>query len=217
MFRWKKRRSKARRRCRALLRVSPSFVLLLLLFAGMDSAHLLLQILLAAGLHECAHLGVLCFFGGEIAAFRLTAFGGELSIRNARRLSYGQEMAAVLAGPVSNLLCAAVLSRLAWMLSWERGYVIAGIHMLLALFNLLPLGALDGGRALYLCLCWLWEPITAMRVVHAVSLAVLCPLLFFAAAMQGRIGLQLPLFLAEIWFIRCWFAETGIVKRAGTG
>lgn len=38
-----------------------------------------------------------------------------------------------------NLVCALVLGRAAAELSWERGYLLSGIHMLLALFNLLPL------------------------------------------------------------------------------
>ena len=42
-------------------------------------------------------------------------------------------------------------------------------------------------------------------------------LLLIGAAIQGAIGVQLPLLLVEIWLIVCWFGETGIVKPGRTG
>ena len=174
MFRWKKRRNKRRIR----LSVSPALVVLLFLFALIDRQKLLLQILLAAGLHECGHFFALRLFGGEIDALRLTAFGAEMRIRHSERLSYSRELAAVLAGPAVNLLCALLLGRMAVALDWERGYMLSGIHMLLALFNLLPMRALDGGRALELAVSWRWDPEVGDRIarwtgaVAALALAV---------------------------------------------
>lgn len=157
MSHWKKRRrTKAGR-----IAVSPFFFLLLALFAAVDRQRLLFPILSAAALHEAGHLAVLRLVGGQIEQFTLTPFGGELRIRRSEWLSYGREIASVLAGPGVNLVCALVLGRAAAELSWERGYLLSGIHMLLALFNLLPLRQLDGGRALYLMLSWLLDPITA--------------------------------------------------------
>lgn len=95
--------------------------------------------------------------------------------------------------------------------------MIAGIHGALALFNLLPLRMLDGGRSLYLLLSWWTEPVTADRVLHGVDCLCLGSLLLIGAAIQGAIGVQLPLLLVEIWLIVCWFGETGIVKPGRTG
>lgn len=135
MSHWKKRRrTKAGR-----IAVSPFFFLLLALFAAVDRQRLLFPILSAAALHEAGHLAVLRLVGGQIEQFTLTPFGGELRIRRSEWLSYGKEIASVLAGPGVNLVCALVLGRAAAELSWERGYLLSGIHMLLALFNLLPL------------------------------------------------------------------------------
>ena len=213
MSRWKKRSD----RRRTAISVSPAFFLLLVLFAIIDRQRLLLHILLAAALHECGHVAVLRLVGGHVARFCITLFGAELRIRHSERLSYGREIAAVLAGPGVNLLCACILARLAVYAGWERGFMIAGIHAALALFNLLPLRALDGGRSLYLLLSWVTEPVTADRVMHTLGCLCLGVLLLLCAAVQGMIGLQLPLLLLEGWFVVCWFAETGIVKRSGTG
>lgn len=208
MSHWKKRRrTKAGR-----IAVSPFFFLLLALFAAVDRQRLLFPILSAAALHEAGHLVVLRLVGGQIEQFTLTPFGGELRIRRSEWLSYGREIASVLAGPGVNLVCALVLGRAAAELSWERGYLLSGIHMLLALFNLLPLRQLDGGRALYLMLSWLLDPITADRIGHGVGCFFLCVALLLTAALQGAVGLQLPLVVLEFWFVLCWCAETGIVK-----
>ena len=208
MSHWKKRRrTKAGR-----IAVSPFFFLLLALFAAVDRQRLLFPILSAAALHEAGHLAVLRLEGGQIEQFTLTPFGGELRIRRSEWLSYGREIASVLAGPGVNLVCALVLGRAAAELSWERGYLLSGIHMLLALFNLLPLRQLDGGRALYLMLSWLLDPITADRIGHGVGCFFLCVALLLTAALQGAVGLQLPLVVLEFWFVLCWCAETGIVK-----
>ena len=208
MSHWKKRRrTKAGR-----IAVSPFFFLLLALFAAVDRQRLLFPILSAAALHEAGHLAVLRLVGGQIEQFTLTPFGGELRIRRSEWLSYGREIASVLAGPGVNLVCALVLGRAAAELSWERGYLLSGLHMLLALFNLLPLRQLDGGRALYLMLSWLLDPITADRIGHGVGCFFLCVALLLTAALQGAVGLQLPLVVLEFWFVLCWCAETGIVK-----
>ena len=208
MSHWKKRRrTKAGR-----IAVSPFFFLLLALFAAVDRQRLLFPILSAAALHEAGHLAVLRLVGGQIEQFTLTPFGGELRIRRSEWLSYGREIASVLAGPGVNLVCALVLGRAAAELSWERGYLLSGIHMLLALFNLLPLRQLDGGRARYLMLSWLLAPITADRIGHGVGCFFLCVALLLTAALQGAVGLQLPLVVLEFWFVLCWCAETGIVK-----
>ena len=109
MLRWKKRRRKRPLR----ISVSPAFPALLLLFAAWDRQGLLVHILLAAVLHECGHLLVLRLLGGEIGGLRLTLFGAELRIRRSERLSYGRELAAVLAGPAVNVFCSLALGRAA--------------------------------------------------------------------------------------------------------
>lgn len=208
MLNWKRRRDRKATR----VSVSPAFLLLLLLFAAVDRQRLLFHILLAAAVHECGHVAVLRFAGGHVSHFRITLFGAELRIDHSERLSYGREIAAVLAGPSVNLICAFALAQAALYTGWERAFMLSGIHAALALFNLLPLRVLDGGRCLYLLLAWMTEPVTADRIMHGVSCMSLCVLLLLCAAILGAIGAELPLLMLESWFVFCWFRETGIVK-----
>ena len=94
--------------------------------------------------------------GARVRELRVSVFGAEL-MTSAARLSYPGEIAAVLAGPAVNLLCALVLGG-------AHAWVAAGAHLSLCLFNLLPVRPLDGGRALYLAAAWLAGPSAAERI-----------------------------------------------------
>ena len=124
------------------LRISGGFALLAAWFALVNGWQLLAVILSAAALHELGHLLVLRLLGARVRELRVSVFGAEL-VTSAARLSYPGEIAAVLAGPAVNLLCALGLGG-------AHAWVAAGAHLSLCLFNLLPVRPLDGGRALAL-------------------------------------------------------------------
>ena len=109
----------------------------------------LITVLGAAAAHELGHWVVLRGLGAEVTGFRLSALGAVLET-DSGRLSYGGELAAVLAGPGANLLAALVLTAL----GRGRWPAAAGANLVLCAFNLLPIRPLDGGRALYLLASW---------------------------------------------------------------
>ena len=111
-----------------------------------------LLVLGAAVLHELGHILALRYFRVNIRRIRIRAAGVVLETEGA--MGYGQELASALAGPLANLLAAAVLGRMGCTTA-------AGANGVLCAFNLLPVRPLDGGRALYLLLAWLAGPGTA--------------------------------------------------------
>lgn len=123
-------------------------------------------ILSAAAIHEAGHLLILRAFGVSPSAFHLSPLGAEILI-NRVRLSYGQELASVLAGPGANLLCGSVIVALAG--NQEIAYSAAGAHFVLAVFNLLPLRPLDGGRALQVLISWRRGPMESERIGRIVG------------------------------------------------
>lgn len=172
------------------LRISPGVPLLLAAFVWLASPLLLGAILSAAVCHELGHWLVLRRVGGRIQRLHITVFGAEMQVDD-RRISYGGELLAAAAGPMSNLLLAAALGLLGrW---WEPMYLFAGAQLVLGAFNLLPALPLDGGRILWLALAWLTEPYTAQRVLSAVSLAVSLALLLGGRRAHLAAGGQ-PLF-----------------------
>lgn len=147
------------------------FLFMCALFLLVGTAQTLAAVLFAALMHECAHIAALRVCGVRIERVRLGAFGAEI-VCHAHNLTYPQELLCTLAGIAVNLFFAAVLARAALYGLWEDGYIYAGAHLTLAVFNALPVQPLDGGRALYLICCWLWESVTAARICAAIGLAV---------------------------------------------
>ncbi len=135
------------------IQISMGFLLLIAWFGLVNGWTLLLVVLSAAALHELGHCLILLAAGAKIRKLRIGICGAVLET-DTQYLSYGWELAAILAGPGMNLLCALTFS------TFEDSYwlVATGVHMVLCIFNLLPLRPLDGGRALYLVTAWLFGP-----------------------------------------------------------
>ena len=103
--------------------------------------------LLAALLHECGHVAAWLAMTRTlpVLSFSLRGIGLDAS---AARLSRRQTFLLALAGPLTNLLmCAAALGRMQLAASYW-GYFFAAANLATGLFNLLPLGDLDGRRML---------------------------------------------------------------------
>ena len=67
-------------------------------------------------------------------------------------MGYWQEGVSALAGPGVNLVLALIFS------GFKPGLTFSGLNLMLALFNMLPVGRLDGGRALRCTLAMLAGP-----------------------------------------------------------
>lgn len=127
-------------------------------------------VLLAAALHEGGHLAALAAFGVPVDGLRLGACGAVIYAPGARRLSYGRELAVTLAGPLVNLALAPLLARLAVRYGWAWLCLFAGAHLVLGVYNLLPIPPLDGARALYLLAAYRCGPVLGERICAAAGL-----------------------------------------------
>lgn len=136
--------------------VTGGFLLLVAWLNYLDRSFVVPLALAACGVHELGHIFVIRRMGGAIKGIRLTAVGAELIL--SRPLGYWQEGLSALAGPGANLLLALICC------SGKGGLTFAGLNLALALFNLLPVGRLDGGRALRCTLALLAGPEPAERL-----------------------------------------------------
>lgn len=135
------------------LHIACSFWLLLGAALVVSPLQVTAAVLLAASMHEAGHLLLLCAFGAPIRGLRLSAMGAELYASTVR-LSYQREFLVTLAGPAVNLLFGPLCALLAVRFAWEWGYLLAGAHLLLGVYNLLPIPPLDGWRFLRLLAVW---------------------------------------------------------------
>lgn len=151
-------------RCRLSL-LFPAVVTVLLL---RQPDGLALSCLLASLIHECGHLLAMLALGVPPEDCTLGAFGARIRL-GGHLPGYGQNLLISLAGPLTNLLAAAIL--------FMVGNITAAVvHLTLAGLNLLPAAALDGGQILHGCLCLLGLEPWSGGILRFTSAAVLLPL-----------------------------------------
>lgn len=185
--------------------VSGGFVLLAAWFVLANGWGNLATVLGAAAVHELGHWLVLRRLGAEVTGVRLSALGAAMET-DSGRLSYGGELAAVLAGPAANFLAALALTAL----GGGRWPVAVGANLVLCAFNLLPIRPLDGGRALYLAASWAGGPAAgeaAARWGGTLSSAALAAALGYVMWRTGGSLWLLPALLAGVrWGAAPWFS-----------
>ncbi len=140
--------------------------------------------LAAMTVHELAHAAVLLLLGGRIESVRLSFAQVEL---RTGLLSDRTELWSTAAGPGINLLCGWLFRR--WMPAF------AAVSLLLALFNLLPVWPLDGGRLLRTLLRMRWG-------AAGVDASQTLGLLFGLGLLAGAV------FAARRWDAGVWPAVT---------
>ena len=158
----------------------------------LDGQGLVLRVALASALHECGHWAALAVSGARVRSLRLTAVGAEMELDSRHPLSYPREAAAALAGPAVSLLSA-------WLAAWAGWYLFAGVNLSLGLLNLLPIRALDGGRALF-CALAPWRPRAAEAAVGAASVLLSGALLGLGWAAWRAWG-NLTLLCTSAWLL----------------
>ena len=124
--------------------------------------------LLACAIHELGHYLAIRALGGEVEVLRLTGLGAVMVPRG--MFGYREECLIALAGPAASLALA--------LLSAPVEETLAGVSLVLGLFNLLPLAPLDGGRVLRGQVCRWFGPDTGERISAWVTR-------FFALALSG--------------------------------
>ena len=164
------------------VRVTPGFWGLLAMALLWGAGEVLPWVLLAALCHELGHLGCLRIFGVCPQRITLSGTGVEIVADGQEKLSYGRELLCVLSGPAVNLLLALLFARV------FSHVFFAGVNAVLAVYNLLPIRNLDGGRAFYLLLAWRTDPFLAEEAAAVANLVTLALLLGFAALLLMETG-----------------------------
>ena len=166
------------------LDLTPGFPAFLAAVWYFDSCGIFWPFLAAMTVHELAHAAVLLLLGGRIESVHLSFAQVEL---RTGLLSDRTELWSTAAGPGINLLCGWLFRR--WMPAF------AAVSLLLALFNLLPVWPLDGGRLLRTLLRMRWG-------AAGVDASQTLGLLFGLGLLAGTV------FAARRWDTGVWPAVT---------
>ena len=174
------------------------FLLLMAWLNYLDRQGIVPMPMAACLLHELGHWAVIRLLGGQISLVRLTAVGAEMVLRCP--MGYWQEGVSALAGPGVNLLLALIFC------AWPGGAVFARLNLVLACFNMLPAGRLDGGRALYCTLALLAGPEWAGRIGRCLD-GIWAAVLLVCGALLARFGGNITLLLVSLWLLTAALPE----------
>ncbi len=194
------------------LEVTGGFMLLMAWLNYIDTQGLLPLGVCAAAAHETGHWLVIRLCHGRVSRLRLSAVGAQMRVVGT--VSYFGELCCTLAGPVVNLLLGYVSAQLGWL-------VFAGMSLALGLFNLLPVGPLDGGRALRCVVSMLGYADGAARVQRWADGALAFAFAVLGVMLSGK-GAGTTLVVIGVWLLFRFcgesdrkLAEKGLVKAAG--
>lgn len=112
------------------------FMLIWVIFTGKVKAFSLC--LFALILHELGHILVAYFLGERVSVFYILPFGFCCRLKNQSKIKRKNMFRILIAGPATSVFVAGLFA------FWTKEF--AFVNLLLGLFNLLPIGKLDGGR-----------------------------------------------------------------------
>ena len=125
------------------VRITPGFLFLAAFLFYQSTSSFLVTFLLAAALHEGGHLLAARWRGVPVRALSMTAFGCVLDFVDGALVRDKDLLWIAAAGPLCNLFFA-LLCVTPWVGRWHGAALFGAEHLLLALFNLLPVFPLDG-------------------------------------------------------------------------
>lgn len=177
------------------IRVTPGFLFCAALLLYQSTPPFLVTFLFAALIHELGHVLAACWQRIPIRTLSLTAFGCVLTFVDSALLSNRKLLLVAVAGPALNLVSLLVCMG-PWCGGWKYCALFGAEHLLLALFNLLPIFPLDGAVILS-CLFSRWiGPERAERWVNGVSVFLAVTVGVVALCLGGTAGVRFFLFAA---------------------
>ncbi|WP_054956374.1 M50 family metallopeptidase [Paenibacillus dakarensis] len=133
-----------------VLSLHPLFVIVMLASVMTGRFFELLTLFAIVFIHELGHAGAALAMGFKVRSIQMLPFGGVAVIEDDRRMNAAREIIIALAGPLQNVIMIGI-ALLCQAAGWGDGpflsYIIQG-NLIIALFNLLPVLPLDGGKVL---------------------------------------------------------------------
>lgn len=149
--------------------ISPVMLVMAVYFVAVGMAYEFVCSLAAVLLHECAHAKVAKKFGYALNMVKLMPYGAALCGDNDIRPKH--EIVIAVAGPLFNLASATLFAALWWLApqTYIFTYAFCMCNLYIALFNLLPVYPLDGGRVLFAALTLKLKRARAYKVMRIIS------------------------------------------------
>lgn len=154
-------------------------------------------------IHELGHIAAAKGLGWQVREVQLLPFGGVAVMDDRGRASAAQEIGVALAGPLQNVWMAglglALQGMQVWSVEWGQYFVLANV--MIALFNLIPVLPLDGGKVAF-ALVSLWLPFhRTLWVCTLLSIFFSTMITILALSSLATSGIQMNLLLIGLFLI----------------
>lgn len=156
------------------IHITTGFVAVMLGFIFMNKFYIGRIIFAFIFLHELCHLFCFLIFGSDISEVILNPFGISMIYPFTMCQSYKKDIICYLCAPVFNLMVAYFFKSNFPPTFYVR--IIIAVNFLIGMFNLLPIGDLDGGQIIKSALLIHFSPYTAEMICFIVSVVCLIPL-----------------------------------------
>lgn len=182
------------------IKVSFWFSLAITVLLLLDKNGTLSLAFLSALLHEIGHIVAIILQKNIPETIEFTPFGLRMKYIK-KELSYRKEIQAAISGPLVNLILFFIFDN----------EVFKDINLALAIFNLLPVGELDGGRICYSLIAKIKNPAAAKKVQRTLGTLFLCLAFFilFAEAFFGIFNYSYFLFVVYLGYLE--FFNNGLL------
>lgn len=163
--------------------------------ALVDNSQSVVLCFIAAILHECGHLFVMGHYGIRPRELKMSLFDIAIIAPQKQLCTPRQGIIIDLAGVTVNAICAIILLAVYFLLPQTWILTAATSHIMLFVFNSLPIMSLDGGHALTLMLSVHCGEEKAEKIVTVISIVLLVPLsvLGFLWLLQSKYNFTLLL------------------------
>ena len=163
-----------------------ALMLVMIILFSVDAVFFIIAIA-GAALHETAHLITMKMCGAKIIRISVYPFGADIKA-DTIGLSYKEEIAVALSGPLISLLASAAAFLFLYFGTYIYVLAFAVSNFLFFAINILPVRGLDGGRALFSALMMKLDITDAYRVYDYIStftFGILCLLALFLLWLSG--------------------------------
>lgn len=175
------------------------FFAVLTAFFTFGRAALAMYFILPIAIHEAGHFIAMLLCGIKPESVSFTAFSIDIRRSAAATASYAKDVTVNLAGATANLLIAVCLYFFAFQSM--RVILFVSVNIAVAIFNVMPVGNLDGGQILRLILERFGNPGTALKISRFISLLLLIPLFAVSIFLVFRGFVNLSLLIACAYLV----------------
>lgn len=159
-------------------------------------------------IHEIGHLTAITAFKEKPERISFGLFGMSIVRRNDLTQNYRKEFFTALAGPFMNFIIALIFYIVNLKYSNELNQKIIIVNLIIGSFNMMPVFALDGGRALESVLKMYFSENTGEKLLKLVSFITLVIMMSFGFYILISTGynftfLAISIYLTVLLFVKC--------------